>query len=194
MVKRVEKKLSGVAVGKFAAIAVMALSAGCSAGGEPQSGENVGMSQDATSEASCATVTPSASYTGGYSIVSPGSYNKCTKTYVVDVSNLSSEYTGTGNCGDAGFDVGYGGSALSPTDCVNTELRSIMYHQVSGSWVVMHDDDVFGVVGPFNECMLSFRQTGTVTGNSYRIAATSRDVNGNTLPLAIATVPRCVIQ
>lgn len=193
MVKHVENKWVRW-VGRVAALSLVAVSAGCSAEADPQTGESVGISDEAMSQSTCAAATANGTYTGGVNVVSPTSYNTCGKAYVVDVNNMSSQYTGHGNCGDGGFEIDYKGPTLAPADCVNTTMRSILYHKVGSSWTVIDDHSSTGVVGPFNECMIDFRQSGLVTGNNYRVAATVRDVNNNVVRVGVQTVPRCNIQ
>ncbi len=194
MVKHIETKLTRWVAGKCAIVALMAASAGCSAGAGADTEGNVGTSEEAMSESSCATVTANQTFTGGADVTSPTSYNNCGKAYVVDITNFSSEFTGHGNCGDGGIEVSYADTTLSPTDCPNTLLRAIFYHTVNGAYVVEDDQQIYGQVGPLNECMLNLRGTGFNAGSHQRVAATARDVNGNTRAIRIETVPRCSIQ
>lgn len=192
MVKQIETKLTRWVGSTCAIIALMAASAGCSASADADG--DVGTSQEAMSQSSCATVTANETFTGGADVTSPTSYNNCGKAYVVDIRNFSSEFTGHGNCGDGGIEVSYADTTLSPADCPNTSLRAIFYHSVNGSYVVEDDQQISGVVGPFNECMLNLRGTGFNAGSRQRVAATARDANGNTRAIRIQTVPRCSIQ
>jgi hypothetical protein len=170
--------------------------AGC--GGEAMSEEellaemeDVGSVSSALSQSSCATATANFSATGkvdpGH--ISPRSYDTCHKGYVVDVNNLSAEYTGTGSI-NARLAVEWADSNLTnQTDCEDHHIRAIYYKKVSGNWVVQQDDTVWGtwigLVGGGGYCSMQSNLMGLTAGSSYRVAATARTPGGATRKIMI---------
>jgi len=166
-----------------------ALAGACSAGaGSDQ--EPVTIDESAFSQTSCAGVTANHSFTGDIDpgFTTPQTYNTCTKGYVIDITSYASAYTGqgSGGCSDAILEADYGDSVLSQTDCPNYEVRAILYHRVSGSWVVVADQDVFGT-WIFGSCALGTGFTGMIAGDDYRIAVTSRAPDTSTRKVTVTS-------
>jgi len=171
--------------------ALVGTSTGCSGGVDPSSeAESVSASDEALSPTSCAGVAADQTFSGKIdpAFVSPRTYNNCTKGYVVDLNNILSTYTGAGSggCSNALMAVAYADTTLTEVDCPNYEVRAIFYHKVGSSWVVMSDQDTFGTYFG-GHCVLNVAQEGKIAGDSYRIAGTARDPNGNTRKISFET-------
>jgi hypothetical protein len=181
-------KLLGSLRLNFVSITVAA--GGLVACGAPSSGEiedGVGSYEEAWSSVACASATANASFNGGISpaTVSPQSYNTCTKSYVVDVTNLSSIYTGAGSSPplDAHILAKWGDTIPNnQADCENLEGGAIFYKRVNNQWV-----DQTGqiyqtgqwVSGGVSFCLPPHASYyGVQAGSSYRVAATMRLLSG----------------
>jgi hypothetical protein len=175
--------------------------AGNEGGVEPE-GMQLGVAQQAFSEVSCGrdSVTPHLSVNGslGDGIISPASYNKCTKSYIVDLNDLDASEAGTGTLHDAGFrvtDLGPGGGGADACNAI--EAGIIVYERVNGRWEALERRQAHGffVPGPPDLCFparVSF--FGVEAGKTYRIAATVRDIDNNTRTLRIDHAPAEDVQ
>jgi hypothetical protein len=176
--------------------------AGCGASNPDEANEAPGVFEQAWASGPCASATANATFSGGISPakISPQSYNTCTKSYVVDVTNLNSIYTGPGSGPslDAHIQVDWGDTdPLNQADCEDMEGGAIFYKRVNNQWVdqtgQVYDTGqwISGGGGGISFCNMpraSFY--GVQAGSSYRIAATMRRISsGNpTRKVRIATL------
>ncbi|MET0791639.1 MAG: hypothetical protein ABW061_08980 [Polyangiaceae bacterium] len=175
------------------AVSALCFAAGCGGQG-PQEDGSTGAVEQAWSDSCAGYTTPDASRTGKIdpSITTPSGYTKCTKSYLIDVSNYDSAYTGTGSGGgpDARITANYGGSAISnATDCQNSDVGIILFKKVGSSWV-----DISGQVASYGIWTSMFGcifqpaiATGMVAGDSYRAAVTARDPSNNAVPVVVTS-------
>jgi hypothetical protein len=192
---------SSVALATLLGFGVACSDAGNEGGVEPE-GMQLGVAQQAFSEVSCGrdSVTPHLSVNGslGDGIISPASYNKCTKSYIVDLNDLDASEAGTGTSHDAGFRVTDVGPRPVGADACNAiEAGIIVYERVDGRWEALERNQApgFFVAGPPDLCF-SARASffGVEAGKTYRIAATVRDIDNNTRSLRIDHVPAADIE
>ena len=165
------------AVRFFCLSATVAALAGCGADNS-QAGDNVGSTEQAFSSASCAGVSASVTFSSYLpkDYYSPQSYNKCTKSFVYDVTNLQSSWTGGW---EQPLSVMYGDETITnQADCEDLEEGIILYKKVGSSWV-----DQTGEVRTYglwfgSYCQLSIDTPVLHWGDSYRVAATVRRMSG----------------
>jgi hypothetical protein len=171
-------------LGMYSFLAATALSAlsGCGAEADLAEADNLSSEQEAWAVAPCATATANATRTGKISpaLLSPQTYNTCTKSYVVDLNSILPEFTGGNTAIVASW-----GEAVPTTQaaCENLEGGAIFYKKVSGAWVAQTGqvyDTGEWVSGPSaNFCLPPHAAfTGAQPGESYRIAATMRLLSG----------------
>jgi len=141
-------------------------------------------------------VTPHATFEGSLpaDFVSPQSYNKCTKSFIVDLFNLDAHQAQTGIIHDSGFEVGYRGPApTNRAECEAMGAGIIVYERVDDAWVALERVDTTGffIEGfPITGCFgpgAAFH--GVEAGKSYRIAGTVRDGANVTQPMLISHAP-----
>jgi hypothetical protein len=184
--------------GLFASALTAALAAGC---GSAVDDGDVASAEQAFSQASCGSATADQTFTGMVdpAFITPRSYTTCFKSYVVEINNFSSAYTGLGGggCPAATISVTYGDTPLTAANCASTEVAAIYYEKRNGSWVVLNEVHSFGTwiaIGSGGSCSIGTGQTGMVAGRSYRVAMTARDPSGNTRKVSLQTVKRVVCQ
>jgi len=193
----VSKLASSVALATLlGTLGVACSDAGNEGGGEPE-GLQLGVAEQPFAEVACGreSVTPNLSVNGslGEGIVSPTSYNKCTKSFIVDLHDLDASEAGTGTLHDAGFTVDdLGPQPSTPEECVGVESAIIVYERVDGRWEALERGDSAGffIAGPPDFCFPpNSRFVGVEAGKTYRIAATVRDSGNNTRRLRISHAP-----
>jgi hypothetical protein len=172
---------------------------------EPQAEGEIGQVQQALSASSCDSVSAHVSFDGRIipEHISPRSYNKCTKAYVVDLDDIDSVVTGPGGGGgsDAYIEIRHADSATNRSTCEATSLRAIVYTRKlsNGNW-----DDSNGVydaskngtwrtILSYSYCDLGINVRGMTAGRDYRFAMTSR-LSGNTRKVGIETHAPVVIR
>ena len=191
----------------MALVTGLAVSAtGCGADESP----NVGSSQAALSESSCASVVPDQNFSRSVDpkFVTPSSsYDTCDKGYVIDLWNLDVDYTGEGN-------VRYGRIAVtwedslptSPEECWGSQLQALFYewndedgvgggHSEPGptqpgsaDWHFLEAQTQYGTWGYWGDCLFELNfAPHQAAGKSYRIAATARTPDNETRKLGIQT-------
>ena len=126
--------------------------------------------------------------------VSPRTYGPfqgaetCFETYVVDVLNLQTAYTGQGTTSDANIAVKWADSLpafpISRTTCESLRSEAALFLRQGTSWVKQGTTKVstgtWATVGGVSFCRTPAHQfLGTQPGKSYRIAANARQ--GGTL-------------
>jgi hypothetical protein len=162
--------------------------AGCGPQGVGENGAS-GSTEQAWSSASCGAVVAAASRTGQIdpALTSPQTYNQCTKSYVVDLNNLSADYAGNGAGGGPPATIYASWGDTLPTTqaaCEDLEGGAIFYKKVGSSWVdqtgQLYSTGTWIPAGFFAaHCEppgASF--SGLVAGTSYRIAGTMRQQSG----------------
>ena len=199
------KKMDGasnVFIGVTCAVA-FAFTTGC---GDPSSdgSEAISTIEAAFSQSSCATVTANQTFTGGIdpSIVTPRTYNTCSKGYVVDIYDLDAVYTGHGNALDGRIEISYADNAITDqATCEATELRMIVYRCVGGGatsttgpqeCTVLDDQRSYGTwtsIFGTGQCLLNRSFSEVSAGSSYRVAVTARSPSSATRKMSIATYP-----
>jgi len=169
-------------------VITVAFSAAACNGVQP---ENEDGSQGTTEEAlsdSCANASPDARFTGGIDGVfsSPQTYNRCTKSYVVQIDDLSAEFSGDGDYG--GFVISWADSLPNTqAGCEDLHGGAIIFQKIGDSWIdisggqISSDGEWVGVVGDLDlGCfgpLMEYR--GLEAGQSYKIAATMRLNSGS---------------
>lgn len=192
---------SNILIGVTSAVA-FAFTTGC---GDPSSdgSEPISAIEAAFSQSACASVTANETFTGGIdpSIVTPRTYNTCTKGYVVDIYDLDDVYTWPGNTADGRIEISYADDALTDqATCEATELRMIVYRCYGGGatsttgslhCTVLDDQSSYGswaYIFGTGQCFLGpLSFSGVSPGLSYRVAATARNPSGSTRKLSIGT-------
>lgn len=135
--------------------------------------------------------------------MSPRSYNTCYKGYVVDVFDLDSAYTGSGNALNARLSAQWGDSPISnQADCEGSQVAGLFYEWTDGSgastnggiggvsqfWSLFKEEHQHGHwLGAFGGCSFDVSATGMTAGRTYRIAATARTPGGRTRKVSIGT-------
>ncbi|HTV22341.1 MAG TPA: hypothetical protein VMG12_26820 [Polyangiaceae bacterium] len=167
---------------------------------EPSADEEqqIGIAQQPWSVVSCGreSTTPNVTFQGRIdlsSFTSPTSYNKCTKSYVVDVFDVAPDASGSGRDGNAFFDVRDAGPIpTNQADCEALEGGAIFYQRSGNAWVALTDQVVsagrwapglFGGMVCFPPAVSFEGDGGLEEGASYRIAATYRNAAGVTRPI-----------
>ena len=191
---------SNVFIGVTSAVA-LAFTTGC---GDPSSdgSEPISTIEAAFAQSACSYVTANQTFTGGIdpSIVTPRTYNTCTKGYVVDIYDLDDVYTWPGNTADGRIEISYADDALTDqATCEATELRMMVYNCVAepGSTTgpihcgVLYDQSSYGTwayIFGTGQCFLGpLSFSGVSPGLSYRVAATARNPSGLTRKISIGT-------
>lgn len=163
--------------------------------------ENIGTSQAAFSVSSCASVAADGAYDGRVdpALVTPRSYDNCTKGYVVDIQSLQAAYTGEGDPFDARIAVQYADTPItSKATCEGSRVLGYFYMLGGGStstggggnWNLVQQEAEYGQWVPFlggGFCDLGVDMTGLVSGTTYRVAATARTPGNSTRKVSIGT-------
>jgi hypothetical protein len=155
--------------------------------------------------------------------VSVRTYNKCTKSWIVDIESLSSAYTGpgAGGGGPATISVTWADSPLqTEASCTSSGVSAILYQQVvagggeggttgadgglpgtggfqmsSLSWMSLGRQDSAGVWGGgLLGCQIGVGFTGMVAGATYRVAATARAADNTTRRVGITTTKPMILR
>lgn len=195
-------------IGVTSAVA-LAFTTGC---GDPSAdgSEAISTIEAAFSQSSCASVTANQAFTGGIdpSIVTPRTYNTCTKGYVVDIYDLDAVYTGHGNAYDGRIEMSYADNAITDqATCEATELHMIVYNCAGGAATsttgpqhcgVVDDRQSYGswaYIFGTGQCFLTpLDYTLVSSGVSYRVAGTARNPLGYTRKISIGTYPPINIE
>lgn len=173
--------------------------------GDSSSPDQIGREESFLSAAACAAVT--ADYVRGYAvaspIVSPQSYNKCGKSFVVDVRSLSSSYA----LAHSKLKVDWADLPfVGPWTCEHASVSAIFYQWIpddagapppsggggypptgAGHWEVMSEVHQFGTYS-VDHCSFTVEQEGLVAGKTYRMAASALNSAGDTRKLSFATL------
>ena len=174
-------------------VAVAVSSAAC--GGQPaQEDGSLSVADEALSD-SCATAGTDASFEGFIdpAHISPRTYNRCTKSYIVNVNNLSDDYAGQGQFFPGRFEIRYADGLTDTAEgCADLEAGAIVFIKSGSTWVNISGHltatgtwtGVFGCLPP----QIDF--SNIVAGQSYRVAATARLISGSnpTRKVSIATI------
>jgi hypothetical protein len=199
-----------------AALALPLALAACS-GGEPSLGEmdtgaadvELGTVQQAWAPGACGRAGANAEFDGSVdpAHVSPRSYNNCFKSYVVDIFDLSGDYTGPGAGGgqDAHLQVSWADTVPSNrADCEAISGGAIFYRRIDDAWVdqtgQLVSTGTFIETGPplnLAFCVPPGVQFFDIEpGESYRVAATMRlDTPANpTRRVSVETVAPTIIR
>ena len=169
-------------------VAVAVSSAAC--GGQPEQVDGtVGVADEALSD-SCGNGGNDGSFSGFIDpgVTSPQTYNRCTKSYVVDVNNLSPEYAdpGDGTGGPSRFQVAWGDTYTNTeAGCNNLSGAAIIFLKSGNSWVDISGGQISAYGNWIDGGGIAFCDTpqieffNIVAGQSYRIAATMRLNSGS---------------
>jgi hypothetical protein len=169
--------------------------AACS--GESARGDgSLSVTEEALSD-SCGNAGTDAVYTGFIDpeIVSPQTYNRCTKSYVAQVNTLSSAYVGPGSGGgpNGRFVVRFADTFTNTqAGCEDLEGAAIIFKKNGTSWVNISGGQIYtnGMWSSFLGCQTPFITFDNLeAGQSYKIAATMRVMSGTnpTRKVAIST-------
>ena len=187
-------------------LATIAMTATACAEQGPSEDESARSAAPEWSSASCGTTSASTTFFGQIdpTHLSPETYNKCTKSYIVDLRILSAAYTGPGAGGGpaAHLQVSFGGgNAGTRAACEDLEGGAIFYRRVGSQWIdqtgQIYSTGTWIQGGGLAFCLPPEAAFFDIAaGESYRIAATMRNIsNGNpTRAIAISTVPETVIR
>lgn len=139
--------------------------------------------------------------------VSPRTYTKCTKSYVVDLLDLDEAYTGEGAGGgpDAHLQVSWADTgATTRAACEDMEGGAIFYQRIDDRWVdltgQLYSNGVWVETGPpisLAFCIAPGASLDNVQpGESYRVAATMRRISGDnpTRRVSVETIQRTVLH
>jgi len=186
---------------------IVALGSACSGaeteelGAEPSADVDLqlGTAQQGWSVISCGreSTTPNVTFDGsidGSTFTSPASYNKCTKSYILEVHDVAPEASGSGRDANARFDVyDVGALPTNQADCEALGGGAIFYQRSGNAWVALTDQVTSagrwapGLFGGGMTCFppgVGFEGDGGLEeGASYRIAATFRDAANVTRPI-----------
>jgi hypothetical protein len=187
---------------RASATLLMSLGAACSDAGSEEGlrpeDMQLGQVEQAFAETACgresvtANVTVDGTLNDG--VTSPTVYNKCTKSFIVDITNLNADETGTGTLNDAGFSViDVGPRPTTAAECNGIVAAIITYERVGNQWIALerNDSSGFAVSGPPVDLCFPPQAHffGAEAGKTYRIAATVRDANNNTRAARISHAP-----
>jgi hypothetical protein len=173
---------------------------------DPSDDESVELVKPAWSSGSCGTTSANITFSGQIDPAhfSPETYNRCTKSYIVDLQSLSSAYTGPGAGGgpSAHLQVSFGaGPPGTRAACEDLEGGAIFYKRMGNQWIdqtgQMYSTGTWFEGGGLAFCFPPGAAFFDIAaGESYRIAATMRNIsNGNpTRTIAISTEPKTVIR
>ena len=180
--------------------------------------EDIGSSQAALSESSCASVTADQTFSGKIdpAFVTPRSYSTCYKGYVIDISNLDPAYAGSGETADAKISVSWADTAItSQTVCEVSQVAALFYEwdvgggnsvaTAAGStvvggpgagWAFLEREAEYGVWNPVlgGGCSLGVSLADLVAGKTYRVAATARTPSNDTRKVSIGTYPAVTVH
>ena len=184
---------------------------------------DIGRAAEAFSQVSCGDSSLSPNRWFPYFVdptdVSDRTYNKCHKSWIVDIHTLHPAYTGSGAGGgsDAAIVVNWADTPpANAAACAATGLAAILYEDQpvsqpggaggqsspgtggaqgfpSGHWVVLaekHSTPTWIAGG----CQNSVAFTGMVAGKTYRVAATARAADDTTRKVGITTMKPLIIH
>jgi hypothetical protein len=187
-------------------LVIVATGATACVGQGPSDDESVRSVEPEWSSGSCGTTSANITFLGQIDPAhfSPETYNRCTKSYIVDLRVLSAAYTGPGDGGGpaAHLQVSFGGGPPGTrAACEDLEGGAIFYKRVGNQWIdqtgQMYSTGTWFQGGGLALCFPPAAAFFDIAaGESYRIAATMRNIsNGNpTRTIAISTEPETVIR
>lgn len=185
---------------KAAALALAA--SACSEVGAPET--ETGTIDSVQAELSvndCAGVAADATFFGKIDppLITPQTYDTCTKGYVVDVIGLEPEYTGTGDLMDSRVTIQWADTPITnPKQCGLSKVMGIFYEPGlgtststggPGSWTLVKEETMYGhwTDACGGTCVLDVNLTRPNAGGLYRIAASGRSYRNNTRKVSIGT-------
>lgn len=132
--------------------------------------------------------------------VTPDSYDTCSKGYVVDILELSPEYTGDGEASSASLSISHTDTITSQGTCERSTLKTVIYREEMNTstsdggsgynyWYPVLEDSRSGQ-WRHNRCVLGLNfANGWVAGESYRVAVQATDSRRRTHSVTIRTLP-----
>ncbi len=167
---------------------------------DPADGEQeLGTARQAWSVIACGreSTTPNVTFDGfidGFSFTSPTVYNRCTKSFILEVHDVDAAYAGSGRDANARFEVvDVGPLPQNQADCEQLGGGAIFYQRSSDAWVPLTEQVTAsgrwapGLFGGGMTCFppaVSFEGDGGLEeGATYRIAATYRNGANVTRPI-----------
>ena len=141
---------------------------------------------------SCGSVTPAQILQGQADVISPATYNQCTKSYVIQVNEL--QRGGTGGVGvnpNVTFSMGAGGIGMTQAECEQTWVAGYVFEQqLDGTFATQDYLSRLGIWVPLTgsggvtgRCDTNVSSSNVTEGKTYKLAGTARTAPTSAAPV-----------